>query len=86
MKCIGLITGVEHIKGQSKSSGKEFDFHKVNFVDTENKSGAIQSMTLPNDGEQLKVLLPAFTSAHMKVVEFHVYQNGNYVNFGGFVK
>lgn len=86
MKCLGLITGIEHIKGESKSTGREFDFHKVNFIDTENKSGSVQSMTLPNDGEQLKELLLAFASAQMKVVQFNVFQNGTYMNFGGFVK
>lgn len=86
MKCVGLITGVEHLKGKSKNSGKDFDFHKVNFIDTENKSGSTQSMTLPNDGEQLKELLPAFNSSHMKIVHFNVFQNGDYLNFGGFVK
>lgn len=83
MKCTGLVTGVEHCSGIAKASGKPFDFHKLNFVDTENPSGSPQSATLPSDPVLLQKALQVLEKARLTVVSFNVFQNGNYVNFGG---
>lgn len=85
MVCKALITGVENVKGTSKGpDAKPYDFWKVNFIDTENKAGSPQSMTLPKDPAELSKILPTFESARMKVVPITVFQNGTFMNFGGF--
>lgn len=89
MKCKALIVGTQNIKGTSKrEGGKDFDFWKVNFIDTENPSGAAQSMTLPKDNKDYPIaeLIHNFETNRMKVVNLDVYQNGEYTNFGGFSK
>lgn len=85
MICKALIVGCEHVKGISTKSGKPFDFHKVNFLDTENPSGSAQSMTLA-DNPELQNNIAAFEAARMKTCTFNVFQNGNFTNFGGFIK
>lgn len=87
MKCKALIVGTQNIKGKSqREGGKDFDFWKVNFIDTENPAGSAQSMTLPKDNKDypLPDLIQHFESSRMKVVNIDVYQNGDYTNFGGF--
>jgi hypothetical protein len=85
MVCKALITGVEHIKSGS-SAAKPFDFHKVNFIDTENPAGQTQEMTLPKDSAELQACLPVFEASRLKVVPMHIFQNGKYTNFGSFIK
>jgi hypothetical protein len=85
MLCKALILGVERIKSPAAAE-KSYDFHKVNFIDTENPSGSPQSMTLPNDPQELQACLPQFEASRLKVVSVNVYQNGKYNNFGSFIK
>lgn len=79
-----LITGVKHWEGPANGEKKAYDFHTLNFIDTENPEGSPQSCSLPKDGESLSKLIPVLTKAKMTVVKMHVFQNGKFSNFGGF--
>lgn len=86
MRVKALITGLERIHGPAKGEKAAFDFTKLNFIDTENEAGTAQSASLPKDPGELAVALHTLEALRMKPALIHIFQSGNYLNFGGLVQ
>lgn len=85
MRVVALVTGTEEVKYKDKTDGTPKSFFKVNFIDTENKAGTPQDVTLSKDPAELAKEVALFSASRLKVVSFNVFQIGKYSNFGGMV-
>lgn len=79
MICKALILGTRHCTNKPGAE-KKFDFHVVNYVDTEDPTGASQEMSLDKNDDPT-----AFDRHRMKVVSVNIFKRDKYANFGGFV-
>lgn len=73
-----LILGAAERSGVK--DGKPWNMKTVSFSDTENPAGGACEVSLDKD----ETIQP-FLENRMKVVSMHIFQNGKYMNFGGFV-
>lgn len=81
MNCKALILGVDSRSGKDHETGKPWSMNFLNFVDTDNPAGSPCQVKIDDETP-----LSHFIENKMKIVNLVIFQNGKYLNFGGFAK